>query len=136
MIRYTRKDGQNSVRDMDKRDLRAELEEKERKHYTKKRYAVPAFPDWADIFKILAWGVEERNGRGFRSSFLCSPRKESSLDLGAHNRGRGGEEVLKLLEGSRKDAEQRLQPKAVDADDSADELDDDDDDDDSDDDGV
>jgi len=32
-----RKDGQNSVRDLDKRDLRAELEEKERKHYVKKR---------------------------------------------------------------------------------------------------
>jgi len=32
-----RKDGQNNSRDLEKRDLRAELEEKERKYYTKKR---------------------------------------------------------------------------------------------------
>jgi hypothetical protein len=36
-ILKTRKDGQDSVNDLADRDLRAELEERERKHYHKKR---------------------------------------------------------------------------------------------------
>lgn len=83
-----RKDGQDSIRDLEERDLKGELEAKERKHYLKKRGRVE------------------------------------------------GDEDLRLEGASRRELapEQRLQPKAQDADDSADDNDDDDDDDDSDDD--
>jgi hypothetical protein len=43
LLAFFRKDGQNSSRDLEKRDLRAELEEKERKYYTKKRCAFALF---------------------------------------------------------------------------------------------
>mmetsp|Transcript_4411 Transcript_4411/g.5940 ORF Transcript_4411/g.5940 Transcript_4411/m.5940 type:complete len:222 (+) Transcript_4411:162-827(+) len=80
-----RKSGQSTLKDLEKRDLKTELEDKERKHFSKR----------------------------------------SRRDEGADN--------LRLEAAKAKEIESRLQPKLVDADDSADELEDDDDSDDEDD---
>ncbi|GFS45178.1 Cwf15 / Cwc15 cell cycle control family protein [Actinidia rufa] len=102
-----RKEGQDTHDELQKRNLRDELEERERRHFSSKDKSYSVFCNYVDLFVV----ADDRDRR-----------------KGGHL----------LLEGAKRDADDRLIPRSVDADDAdvevkSDESGDDEDDDDEDD---